>query len=82
VPDAWPVSLVLTVANAHPAAFVLLQVIGREREVARVIQILGRRTKNNPILLGEPGGQGDCQHSQLRTVQQCSSAAFIEHTTE
>jgi hypothetical protein len=32
------------------------QVIGREREVARVIQILGRRTKNNPILLGEPGG--------------------------
>jgi hypothetical protein len=33
----------------------VLQVIGREREVARVIQILGRRTKNNPILLGEPG---------------------------
>lgn len=32
-----------------------MQVIGREREVARVIQILGRRTKNNPILLGEPG---------------------------
>lgn len=33
----------------------VVQVIGREREVARVIQILGRRTKNNPILLGEPG---------------------------
>lgn len=31
------------------------QVIGREREVARVMQILARRTKNNPILLGEPG---------------------------
>ncbi|GBF97872.1 hypothetical protein Rsub_10227, partial [Raphidocelis subcapitata] len=30
-------------------------VIGREREVARVTQILARRTKNNPILLGEPG---------------------------
>ncbi|KAI8465710.1 MAG: ClpD chaperone, Hsp100 family [Monoraphidium minutum] len=30
-------------------------VIGREREVARVMQILARRTKNNPILLGEPG---------------------------
>lgn len=28
---------------------------GRESEVARVIQILARRTKNNPILLGEPG---------------------------
>jgi hypothetical protein len=31
------------------------QVVGRDREVSRVIQILGRRTKNNPILLGEPG---------------------------
>ncbi len=30
-------------------------VIGREREVARVIQILSRRTKNNPVLIGEPG---------------------------
>ena len=30
-------------------------VIGRETEIARVIQILARRTKNNPILLGEPG---------------------------
>lgn len=30
-------------------------VIGREREIQRVIQILSRRTKNNPILLGEPG---------------------------
>ena len=31
------------------------QVIGRERTVSRLIQILARRTKNNPILLGEPG---------------------------
>ena len=30
-------------------------VIGRERELHRVIQILSRRTKNNPILIGEPG---------------------------
>ena len=30
-------------------------VIGREREIRRVIQILARRTKNNPILIGEPG---------------------------
>ncbi len=30
-------------------------VIGREREIERVIQILSRRTKNNPVLLGEPG---------------------------
>ncbi len=30
-------------------------VIGREEEIARVTQILSRRTKNNPVLLGEPG---------------------------
>ena len=30
-------------------------VIGREKEIQRVIQILSRRTKNNPILIGEPG---------------------------
>lgn len=30
-------------------------VIGREKEIGRIIQILSRRTKNNPILLGEPG---------------------------
>jgi len=29
--------------------------VGREREVERVIQILCRRTKNNPVLIGEPG---------------------------
>ncbi len=31
------------------------KVIGREKEIARVIQILNRRTKNNPCLIGEPG---------------------------
>ena len=30
-------------------------VIGREHEIQRVIQILSRRTKNNPCLIGEPG---------------------------
>ena len=30
-------------------------VVGREREIQRVIEILGRRKKNNPILIGEPG---------------------------
>src|SRR5205085_1940264 len=30
-------------------------VIGREKEIERVIQILSRRTKNNPALIGEPG---------------------------
>ena len=30
-------------------------VIGREKEIQRVVQILSRRTKNNPVLIGEPG---------------------------
>ncbi len=30
-------------------------VIGREREIERIIQILSRKTKNNPVLIGEPG---------------------------
>jgi ATP-dependent Clp protease ATP-binding subunit ClpC len=30
-------------------------VVGRAKEIERVVQILGRRTKNNPILVGEPG---------------------------
>lgn len=30
-------------------------VVGRVKEIERVIQILGRRTKNNPVLIGEPG---------------------------
>ena len=30
-------------------------IIGRDKEIARVVQILSRRTKNNPCLIGEPG---------------------------
>jgi ATP-dependent Clp protease ATP-binding subunit ClpC len=30
-------------------------VIGRDREIARIAQILSRRKKNNPIIIGEPG---------------------------
>ena len=31
------------------------RIIGRDKEIARVVQILSRRTKNNPCLIGEPG---------------------------
>jgi ATP-dependent Clp protease ATP-binding subunit ClpC len=30
-------------------------VVGRDKEIERAVQILGRRTKNNPVLIGEPG---------------------------
>ena len=30
-------------------------VIGRDTEIRRVVQVLSRRTKNNPVLIGEPG---------------------------
>ena len=30
-------------------------VIGRDEEIRRMLQILSRRTKNNPVLIGEPG---------------------------
>ena len=33
----------------------LTPVIGRDTEITRLIQILIRRTKNNPVLIGEPG---------------------------
>jgi ATP-dependent Clp protease ATP-binding subunit ClpC len=42
----------LTVAAAEGK---LDPVVGREREIQRVVEILGRRKKNNPILIGEPG---------------------------
>ena len=41
--------------NKLAAAKKLDPVIGRQREITRVVQILSRRTKNNPVLLGEPG---------------------------
>jgi ATP-dependent Clp protease ATP-binding subunit ClpC len=41
--------------TAKAAAGLLDPVIGRANEIERVVQILGRRTKNNPVLVGEPG---------------------------
>lgn len=35
-------------------------VIGRDKEIERVIQILNRRSKNNPCLIGEPGVRENC----------------------
>jgi ATP-dependent Clp protease ATP-binding subunit ClpC len=42
-------------------------VIGREKEIQRVVQILARRTKNNPVLIGEPG-VGKCLHESEKVT--------------
>ena len=41
--------------TADAARGTLDPVIGRDDEIRRIIQVLGRRTKNNPVLIGEPG---------------------------
>lgn len=48
--DTYAVNL-----NNQAASGKLDPVIGRDDEIRRVLQILSRRTKNNPILVGEPG---------------------------
>ena len=37
-------------------------VIGRKKEIERIVQILSRRTKNNPCLIGEPGVRKNCSY--------------------
>ncbi|MGH8894610.1 MAG: ATP-dependent chaperone ClpB, partial [Actinomycetes bacterium] len=41
--------------TAHAREGALDPVIGRDNEIRRVVQVLSRRTKNNPVLIGEPG---------------------------
>ena len=46
--DKYGVNLTANASKMDP-------VIGRDEEIRRTIQILSRRTKNNPVLIGEPG---------------------------
>ncbi|MBO6144590.1 MAG: ATP-dependent Clp protease ATP-binding subunit [Prevotella sp.] len=53
--------------------------VGREREIQRVIEILGRRKKNNPILIGEPGvGKSAIVEgmAQMIAMHHCSPSLF------
>src|SRR3546814_13392447 len=43
-------------------------VIGRDEEIRRTVQILARRTKNNPVLIGEPGVGKTANRSEERSV--------------
>ena len=62
-------------------------VIGRDEEVRRVIQILSRRTKNNPVLIGEPGvgktaiAEGLAQRIVARDVRRGSRTAASGRST-
>ena len=49
------IDLYCTNLTARAKAGEIDRIIGRDREIARVIQILSRRSKNNPCLIGEPG---------------------------
>ena len=58
---------------------VLDPVVGREKEILRVMEILGRRKKNNPVLIGEPGvGKSAIVEglAQLIANHQCSPLFF------
>ena len=46
-------------------------IIGRDKEIERVAQVLSRRKKNNPILIGEPG-VGKDSHCRRVGVENCS----------
>ena len=53
-------------------------VIGRETEVQRIVQILCRRTKNNPILLGESGvGKTAIAEGLAISIAQAEIPAFL-----
>src|SRR3989304_1842921 len=57
-------------------------VIGREKEIERVMQVLSRRTKNNPVLIGEPGvGKTAIVEGLAQDIVPCGGLQTIGPTT-
>ena len=55
-------------------------VVGREKEIERVIQILARRTKNNPVLIGEPGvGKTAIAQGLAQRIVECEVPDILEN---
>ena len=64
--------------TADAAAGKLDPAVGREREIRRLMTVLGRRQKNNPVLLGEPGvGKTAIVEGIARRVQEGSVPPFL-----
>jgi ATP-dependent Clp protease ATP-binding subunit ClpB len=55
-------------------------VIGRDEEIRRVIQVLSRRTKNNPVLIGEPGVGSPSASSLTTSPSRCATVASSHST--
>lgn len=71
--DQFGTDLTLAVANHQTDP-----VVGREEEITRVIEILGRRKKNNPILIGEPGvGKSAIVEGLAQKIVQDAPSSFM-----
>ncbi|MDD2214393.1 MAG: ATP-dependent Clp protease ATP-binding subunit, partial [Oscillospiraceae bacterium] len=55
-------------------------IIGRQKEITRVVQILARRTKNNPVLIGEPGvGKTAVAQGLAELIVEDSAPSFLKN---
>jgi hypothetical protein len=56
-------------------------IVGREKEIERVSQILSRRKKNNPILIGEPGVGKKCHCRRFSSYESFNEKYLVFYLT-